>query len=802
MLVRLAHLLRRHPAAVVATWVLGALAVWIPAPRLPALLKDDAHGFLPPDMASQRAFAALLDEFPDAAPASRVALIAARDGELSDDDRRLLGDVATRLAARSTELGWRVRAVALAPHLGSILQSKDRRAELIAVDLPAPMLTQHTVARVRSVQAILRDAQAERPPAPGLQIELTGDAALGELLDAHARRDIDRTTWWVFGGVIAILLWIYRSPVAMLVPLLTIALSLMLSLGLVGWGASKGLPVNGVVEMFTIVIVVGCGVDYCLFLFARFREEMSAGEVRVGTARPSSIGEAVQRALSAAGKPILASAATNVIGLAVLILGRNRDLSVSGPTIAFSLVVATLAVLTLTPSLMLLVGRRLFWPIPAERAAPDGAVWRWVGRTAAARPRMVVAIVLALLAPAAMYGARVEPLYDSLAEYPADSSFVRGAKLYYERFHGAIEVSEPTLIVRTDRSLKAPEARAALTEGLDASAASLRSVVPLAYVRDLADPLGAKRSPAPFPPRESGDDSQVSPLPPRERGRGEGSWADRLAQIFAGDFYLGRSGTTTRIDLAFRLPPRSTVAMDQLETVRSTVESIVRDRLSAQLGPTRVDVLVAGETATYADIRALQRRDFAVIAVVATALILCILLVLVRSLSEALMLVAATLVAYLATYGATALIFERFFDLPGLSYQVQFLLFIVMLSLGQDYNIFVVSRVREEMRVRPLRSAIAFAVQHTGQVVSGCGLIMAAAFASLLAGSMTVLKEFAVALSLGILADTFVIRPLLVPSMLLLLNRSRLRSRRRIAFSERTSAPATAPAIPEAAAAS
>ena len=119
------------------------------------------------------------------------------------------------------------------------------------------------------------------------------------------------------------------------------------------------------------------------------------------------------------------------------------------------------------------------------------------------------------------------------------------------------------------------------------------------------------------------------------------------------------------------------------------------------------------------------------------------------------------------------MIFRLGYGVEALGWQIDFLLFIIILSLGQDYNIFVVARIHEELKISSPRLAIETAIRKTGRVVSSCGLIMAATFASMFAGSLLVLKEFAVALALGILIDTFLVRPLLVPSMILLLHKVR-----------------------------
>ncbi len=719
-----------------------AAAVWLPAPRIPTLLKDDATGFLPSDMPSQRAWLRLAAEFPEAAPRSRAAVIFARASGLTVDDRAYVGDLARRLNARSAELNWRLRAVETTPYLQPLLESPDGEAAIIAVDLPAEMLTHSSVRRVREIKQELSAV----PAPPGLQVEVTGNAAMGELLDANAKHDIDRTTLWAFAVVTAILLLIYRSPIAMLLPLATIAASLMVALGTVGWAASFGWPLNGLVEMFIIVLVVGSGVDYCLFLFARFREELSS--------TGGDATRAVEAALTRSGPAILAAAGTVAVGLATLFLARNRDLRTSGPTIAFAVGVAALAVLTLTPSLMRIVGPRLIslrrgsrFPEPKE-----GAFWRAAAHVATRFPLGVTAAMIAVFVPTSIVGARVQSLYDTFEEYPADASFVRGARLYSKHFFDSQGVSEMTLVVSTDVRLDDSSSLPVLRTALDRLHSELNERFPIAYQRDLQDPLGSARS-------------HPDSLAANVRSLLAASFGERLVR----EGYIGRSGTATRIDLGVRVQPRTVASMELVDHVRALAAQIMEQSgLRAATGAAHVVVDVAGESAAYADMRQLRTRDFRVIAVAACTLIYLILVALIRSPMQAVILLAATLLTYLATYGATYLIVHAIYGLNGLSWQINFLLFIIIMSLGQDYNIFVVARIHEELRTHPPCEAIEIAIRKTGRVVSGCGIIMAATFASMFSGSLLVLKEFAIALPLGILIDTFVVRPLLVPAMILL----------------------------------
>jgi hypothetical protein len=186
-----------------------------------------------------------------------------------------------------------------------------------------------------------------------------------------------------------------------------------------------------------------------------------------------------------------------------LILARNRDLYTSGPTIAFAIGVAAFAVLTLTPSLMRVVGVRLISlrKAPPTRgdaawshvAAGEGTLWRTAAHLATRFPVGVTLVMVAVLLPTSMAGTRVQSLYDTYDEYPADSSFVRGAKLYNKHFFRSQGVSELTLILSTDSRFDDPPNFVALRTTLDHLADALDEQLPIVYQRDLQDPLGKRR---------------------------------------------------------------------------------------------------------------------------------------------------------------------------------------------------------------------------------------------------------------------------------------------------------------------
>lgn len=722
----------------IAVWGAAAVAAFF-APNIPSLLGEDARSFLPPDSPSQQAINRMSAEFPNSAHASRAVILFFREGALTQADRESAAALASALAGESAKWNWHVTGPALNPVLRPLLESADGMASIVVVDLPAGSLTSHTVKRFRIIESAVHSLA--RPA--GLQVEITGGAAMGGLLDSNAKRDVDKTTIWAIGAVAAILLFVYRSPAAMLLPMLTIAASLLASLGLVGWLGSLGWPINSLVQMFMVVIVVGVGTDYCLFLFSRFREDLAA--------RADGWRAASEASVRHAGPAVLASAGTNALGLATLWLAQNRDLHTSGPTVALSIVVSGACVMTLSAALICLGGH---WFVGRRSGVPesDHRVWRWAGDVVSRRPLTIAFTVGTALVLASALGAwkREEPVYDSLEQFPADSSFVRGARLYARHFQNDKPVTDATVLITFPDRIDGQESGGKLRELLEVLNQHVKRRFSIEHYRDLADPLGLWREP--------GAGAEGSELP------------RAIIEQFARPTYIGQSGKTVRIDLGIEMEPRSIRAMHAVNSMRETLKSELGYFSGAELKAAEAVVEIGGETAVYADMRKLRIRDFKVVALAAVGMIFVVLLMLLRSIVQSAILIAGTLLTYLTAYGLTWLVARLVFGSPALAWQIDFLLFIVVLSLGQDYNIFVVARIHEELKKHGLKDAVAIAVSRTGSVVSSCGVIMAATFASMFSGSLMMMKEFAISLSLAMLIDTFVVRPLLVPALILVLN--------------------------------
>src|SRR5262249_41653798 len=217
--------------------------------------------------------------------------------------------------------------------------------------------TRDAVARPRQVLS-LGMARAG-PGAPKLYA--TGSAGIGRDLTRAAGQSLDGTTLATILLVVVVLLLVYRAPLLALVPLVTIAVSVWVSLSCLAMATLlPGVHLVNISKIFAIVILYGAGTDYCLFLVSRYREALENGEDWAG---------AVRKSVGSVGGALAASAATVMVGLGLMGTAEFAKVRYAGPAIALSLGVALLASLTLTPALLRLLGKTVFWPrgAPAPR---------------------------------------------------------------------------------------------------------------------------------------------------------------------------------------------------------------------------------------------------------------------------------------------------------------------------------------------------------------------------------------------------------------------------------------------------
>jgi putative drug exporter of the RND superfamily len=770
----------RHPRAVVLGWLVLAAGLYFAAPPWERVIKDDDVRFFPADSPSVIGQDLLERGFPQDASSSEIVLLyERRDGRLNPGDLSFVdGEAAivSAFAQKHPDLGISkietYRAPVLGPRLfGSSADGRDQ-AVLSIVSLSSTHLAQKTQLVVEELVEAIGAGNHALPA--GLRRVVTGSAVVGRDTNAATNESIENTTKTTVVLVMVILLVVYRSPLLAMVPLFTIALSVFTALklsALLTSAPALGIQIIDMTPMFVVVVLFGAGTDYCLFLVARYREELRRGE-------PASA--ALRQAIGQVAAALVASAATVIVGLGMLGFSSFAKIRYTGPTIALCLAVALLASLTLAPAILVWIGTALFWPFraphreaelksPAESAARDaaesaagaasnietrpGGVWGWVGDVVIRYPVTILVVCLTILAPLAVRGACAKANYSQLADLDADRPSVVGADLA-RRYFAVGELSPAVVLIEHPAlDFRSARGRTAIEE-ISRRLAALGSV---AEVRAATRPLGKPQAPA-------ADQSLF------------GRWADQAVFFAAESRYTSTNprraadlNRITRLEIVFKTDPFSESSLRALDEVSAKLRTAAAAGHPLE-GATAIGLV--GATASINDLKRVTTGDQRRMYILVTLGVYAVLVALLRRPGLSLYLSATVVLGYLASLGITDLLFRALHRSPapweGLDWTVSFFLFVILAAVGEDYNILLMARVNEEQRTHGVIEGTRRAVAQTGGIISSCGVIMAGTFGSMLTGSLVSLRELGFALALGVLLDTFLVRPILVPAFVIL----------------------------------
>jgi putative drug exporter of the RND superfamily len=602
-------------------------------------------------------------------------------------------------------------------------------------------------------------------PPKDLGLALTGSAVVGHDMNNASTSSIANTTKATILLVVVILLVVYRSPLLAAIPLVTIGLSVWTSMrGIAELTKIPGLnfQVINITNIFVTVVLFGAGTDYCLFLIARYREELIRGRDR---------DDALREAIAQVGGALVASAGTVIIGLGMLWFSSFAKIQYTGPAIALSLAIALVASLTLAPVLLHWFRAAVFWPFrqPHHEAGADreresleqlplSGFWLRVADLVVRHPVTILTLCILALIPFAIIGARTRSNYSQLADLNPDQASVIGAQIV-QRYFAVGELSPSAVLVEHPKlSFRSDEGR----DRIDKVCRRIIAIPNVAEVRSVSQPLGKP------------------PVPESEKSMLD-RFLERTMRAAVDSRYVSLSPTDradrnhiTRIDVVFKTDPFSDQSLRALETVCQTVREAMAP--GQPLGGGKA-VGLAGATASVNDLKKVTTSDERRMYVLVTLGVYAILVLLLRRPFVCLYLIVTVVLGYLASLGMTELVFKAMHRGPdpwvGLDWKVGFFLFVILVAVGEDYNIFLMSRVIEEERKHGLVEGTRRAIAHTGGIISSCGLIMAGTFGSMLTGNLTALRELGFALGLGVLLDTFLVRPILVPAFVVLADRYR-----------------------------
>jgi RND superfamily putative drug exporter len=715
----------RYRWVVLVVWAGGTTLAVLLLPSLSSVTQSDNSSFLPAGAPSEQA-QTLAAPLQGAASLTSITVVAASThGPLNAAGSAAIGS----LAARLTHV-WRVTSVRL-PEV-----SADGTAEQLTVLAALPQAVGLSASAQASLcadlRAVIRAAMKAPGTPPGLAVHLAGQVATRVDNNAVGTSSGSKVQWVSIAFVIVLLVSVFRSVLAPLVAVVPAVLVVLVSERLTAVAAVHlGLGISQIASLLLIVLILGAGTDYALFLMFRVREFC-----RTGSAAP----DAITRAVSVVGETITFSAGVLIAALGSLAFATFSLYSGLAAPLSIGIGLMLLAGLTLLPALLAILGPAAFWPSSVRAGAN---VSGWWGRTCArivSRPWRVLAgglVVFGALAVAA--GTYVAAGFGGPVTAPAGSDSAAGDALLAAHFPAT--AVNPTLIVLRLRAPAWSDSAAVF-----AAEQSLDRDPQFTTVSGPFDPDGDKLSVSTSTLRTSGPylNPYVSP---------DGRTVGFATQLAAGN------ATTTAAALA-------------IPAVRADAV-----RAGALAGADTVGV--TGQPAFTYDIAQLSDNDLHTVIPIAIAVIAVLLALVMRSLIAPLYLIASVVLSYFSALGLTVLVFMRAAGQPGLTFILPFLLFVFLLALGEDYNILVMMRIREEATQLPLREAVGRALSVTGSTVTSAGLVLALTFgvlavvgsASAGPANVRTVVDVGVGLALGVLMDTFLVRTLLVPSAVVLIGR-------------------------------
>ena len=679
-------------------------------------------------------------------------------------------------------------------------------ARLAVIQLSSELAATGNIETVESVGRLLDQVRqyslqrvvANDPQKSPVRLEMTGSAAVGGETLIAARDAIRYTESITVLMILVILIMVYRAPLLVAVPMLSIGVAVVVSTSMVA--ALTNLSIQEVLpwldirvfttsRIFIVVILFGAGTDYCLFLIARLREEAGKADWPV----------ACRRALSGVTAALLGSALTTVFGLATLWFAQFGKYHYTGPVIAICLLVGLAVCLTLAPALLSAIGPRVFWPnqiLPSRRSATPlllsaktktgrtnrrgSGLWDWIALTLTRYPLTAFFGGILVLAVPGIYGWVNEGsvTYDLSSQLDSDAQSRRGFR-FLSRHFAIGEINPVTiLMVRPD-----DRPRETLKKEIKVLSDQLYTQQGVVAVRTSNDPLGD------FPPNHK------MGLLSSEAWRRRALQQHRVAQNYFFSSNPEYQDRLARIDVIVDGDPFSVGTSELVSKIHRTLGAMVSDPGSSWAN---ASVYLAGTTPSIIDLRQVTIADNQRIKLAVVLAVFLILVAVIRRIGLCLYLIFTVLLSYYATLGLTVCFFRFVYgsEYVGLDWKLPLFLFVILVAVGQDYNVYLVTRIVEEQRHSGWLAALRHAVSRTGGIITACGMVMAATFCSMTASAwfpsmlriigiqtdatagLRGIIELGFALSLGVLIDTFYVRTILVPSFVTLSGRLRSRLQR------------------------
>src|SRR2546429_914466 len=551
----------------------------------------------------------------------------------------------------------------------------------------------------------------------------TADSSLG------STADLGRIEPVTVGAILILSGLFFLAIVTPFVPLATVGMALLMAEGGLYLIGRYIIPIQDTTTTFLFTIMLGVGTDYAIFLMARYREERVEGRDKT---------QAVLTSITWSGESIATSATTVIIAFGAMTLTSFTLLRSIGVGLGFGVLIALLVSLTLIPSLILIAGDRIFWPTSGKRFEGYAArarkrrterpgYFRRAASFSVKRPVLVLGLALIMTIPAIYVSLTGSTSYDFAAGLPAAES-VKGITALEQSF-GAGQIGPTQVLVQFPTTILA---NGNLSAGARASLEKLsQAIANLTNVNEVTGPT---------------------------RPNGIAITGTNLADI-------GRDNRTAMLTVLFADEPFTQNSLNTVTQIRNLLTSLQNSDASLAQDA----VLVGGASASTLDFANETVNQFNTIRILTVAAIFVVLLLVLGSYPLAITGILSIGLSIIWAYAATLLFFNNVLQ-SGVLFIIPLVLFLLLYGIGMDYNIFILTRIREEaQKGKETRQAVVDAVDRTGGIITALALILAGALGSLLLSSNRLLEGFGFAIALAVVLDAMVVRTYLVPAIMSLL---------------------------------
>ncbi len=580
-----------------------------------------------------------------------------------------------------------------------------------------------------------------------LNTYVTGDAAISTDMQASSEKDLVMIEPITIIIILVLMGILFRSVLAWVIPLGAVGIAVGISQALVFVIGSTIAEINYTVTIMLFAILMGVGTDYSIFIVTRYREERIKGATRK---------DAVHTSVTWAGESIVTSGATVIIAFFSMAIAQFSFVQTMGLLLGMAIVVALLIALTFVPALLMLLGNGVFWPTNGKRfrdyadkmmkkkAAGNHGYFHKAASFSVKHAKVVVIAAILISIPTTYIFVTQETSFDFIGSMGQPES-IQGMNAMTEDF-GAGKIMPTQVVITGDTVVYDGNFNYAYLDAIDNITATMAADPMVQQVTGITRPYG-----------EWIDYRNISAFNIETQATLQSAMLQSL----------GSDNKSVLLTVVLKDQPQKASAVSFMATLRDQLAD-AKASLPVLSSST---ILVGGATATLHDMSLSTSAQFTNIELLVVVGIFVVLMIVLGSILLPIFALISIAMSITWAFAATTLVFGTWLGLPIL-WIIPLILFVMLMGIGMDYNVFILTRIREEVhKGKEIKEAVVDAVDWTGGIITALALIMAGAFGSIMLSSNTMLQMFGFALALAVMLDAMVVRTYIVPAAIVLMGK-------------------------------